>query len=110
MREQQTDAEQPPKTEETIRLSVSEAARLFGVNARTIRRAIQAQALRYVVVRNRYKISFASLVNWSQTHTGVRNKRDKSGIGQWVHQWKIRNTLYSPRLPKSMTTTNHPDT
>lgn len=82
-----------------IRVSVSEAARLFGVNPRTIRRAMTTGTVRYIVVRGRYKIAFASLVSWSQSQTTVRRKRDVAGIGQWVDQWKIRNTLYSPRPP-----------
>ena len=87
-----------PETEQ-VRVSVQEAARLFGVNPRTVRRAIQQQELRYIIVRNRYKISFASLVSWSQSHITVQHKRDQVGIGQWVQQWKIRNTRYSPRPP-----------
>jgi excisionase family DNA binding protein len=85
--------------EQLVRVTVSEAARLFGVNPRTIRRAITAQELRYIVVRNRYKISFPSLVSWSQGQAKLRNKRDAQGIGQWVDQWRIRNLKYSPRTP-----------
>lgn len=87
--------------ENIVRVTVSEAARLFGVNPRTIRRAITAQELRYIVVRNRYKISFPSLVTWSQAQTKVRNKRDEQGIGQWVDQWRVRNLKYSPRPPET---------
>jgi excisionase family DNA binding protein len=79
-----------------IRVSVSEAARLFGLNARTIRRALAAGELTYIVVRGRYKINFESLVRWSQKKSSIEKKRDTSGIGQYVDQWKIRNTLYSP--------------
>ncbi len=84
-----------------VRVSISEAARLFGVHARTIRRAILRQELRYIVVRNRYKLSFASLIAWSQSHATVQKKRDRHGIGQWVDQWKIRATKFSPRPPSS---------
>ncbi|MCC7522712.1 helix-turn-helix domain-containing protein [Candidatus Uhrbacteria bacterium] len=84
-----------------VRVSVSEAARLFGVNPRTIRRAITGGSLRYIVVRNRYKITFPSLVEWSQTQPLIRQKRDKAGIGQWVDQWRIRNIKYSPRPPQN---------
>lgn len=86
-----------------IRVSVSEAARLFGVNARTIRRALAVGEITYIVVRGRYKLNFESLVRWSQSKATVGAKRDKSGIGQYVEQWKIRNTLYSPN-PKIMAT------
>jgi excisionase family DNA binding protein len=87
--------------EQLVRVTVSEAARLFGVNPRTIRRAITAQELRYIVVRNRYKISFPSLVSWSQGQAKLRHKRDKQGIGQWIDQWRIRNLKYSPRTPSA---------
>lgn len=82
--------------EKIIRVSVSEAARLFGVDAHTIRRAIKRQELRYVVVQGRYKINFESLVEWSQNRTSVRNKMERQGIGQFVSQWKIRNKKFSP--------------
>jgi len=79
-----------------IRVSVSEAARLFGVSQRTVRRAIADGELIYVVVRGRYKISFESLVRWSQQRPHVKNKLAREGIGQFVEHWKIRNRLYSP--------------
>lgn len=79
-----------------IRLSVSEAAKFFGVEPKTIRRAIKDGALRYVVVRGRYRITFESLLNWSQKRPRIRNKLSTSGIGQFVDRWKIKNKLYSP--------------
>lgn len=89
---------------EIIRVSVSEAARLFGVNTQTIRRAIKSQEITYIVVAGRYKINFESLVRWSQRKTTVRNKSNVAGIGQFVDKWKITNALYSPSIktvPKS---------
>lgn len=91
----------PLSSREMIRVSISEAARLFGVNAQTIRRAIKAQEITYVIVGGRYKINFESLVKWSQHHTTVKNKLAKRGIGQFVDKWKINNPLYSPN-PKSL--------
>lgn len=79
-----------------IRLSVSEAAKIFGLSAQTIRRAIREQEIRYVVVRGRYRIGFESLLDWSQRHTTTRNKLERKGVGQYVDRWKIRNKLYSP--------------
>ncbi len=79
-----------------IRLSVSEAAKMFGVSTRTIRRAITNKLITYIVVHGRYKISFESLLKWSQSSTTVRKKRDQIGIGQFVEKWRIKNTLYSP--------------
>ncbi|OGL70380.1 hypothetical protein A3B32_00845 [Candidatus Uhrbacteria bacterium RIFCSPLOWO2_01_FULL_53_9] len=84
---------------EPIRVSVSEAARLFGVSQRTVRRAIKDQEITYIVVQGRYKVNFESLVRWSQQRTTVRKKRDAQGIGQYVDQWKIGNPLFSPRTP-----------
>lgn len=78
-----------------IRVSVSEAARLFGVNAQTIRRAVLAGDLSYIVVAGRYKLNFESLVTWSQKTT-IQSKTNKRGIGQYVEHWKIAGKLYSP--------------
>src|SRR3989344_7463863 len=83
-----------------IRVSVSEAAKLFGISTRTIRRAITDGEVAYVVVRGRYKLNFESLVKWSQVRATVRNKLATNGIGQFVEHWKIRNKLYSPN-PKA---------
>lgn len=82
--------------ENVVRLSVSEAAKLFGVSTRTVRRAITNGEVSYIVVQGRYKINFESLLKWSQSSTTVRNKRDKAGIGQFVEKWRIKNRLYSP--------------
>lgn len=79
-----------------VRISVSEAARLFGISAQTIRRAIREQEIRYVVVRGRYRIAFESVLEWSQRQTTTRNKLQRQGIGQYVDRWRIRNKLYSP--------------
>lgn len=97
-----TTSPQKNDPKELIRVSVSEAARLFGVNSQTIRRAIASQEVTYVVVAGRYKLNFESLVKWSQRHTTVKNKLAKKGIGQFVDRWKIKNPLYSPN-PKSVT-------
>ena len=93
-----TQLNQTPPTEpkEIIRVSISEAARLFGVNPQTIRRAVRDQEITYVVVGGRYKINFESLVKWSQRKITVKHKSDNQGIGQFVDKWKISNTLYSP--------------
>jgi excisionase family DNA binding protein len=84
------------RQEAMIRVSVSEAAKLFGLSPQTIRRAIKAGKVRYVVVRNRYRISFESLLEWSQKQSTTKNKLEKKGVGQYVGQWRIRNKLYSP--------------
>jgi excisionase family DNA binding protein len=93
--------DKPLEPKEMIRVSISEAARLFGVNTQTIRRAIKAQEITYVVVGGRYKLNFENLVKWSQRHLTIQNKLAKKGIGQFVDKWKIKNPLYSPN-PKSV--------
>jgi len=92
-----------------IRLSVSEAARLFGVDQKTIRRAIKAEEFKYIVVQGRYKINFESILEWSQQRITAKNKLDKQGIGQYVDKWKIKNKLYSPN-PKSVEKKEKPST
>jgi excisionase family DNA binding protein len=72
-----------------IRLSVSEAAKFFGVSTRTIRRAIAENAVDYLIVQNRYKIDLSSLLNWASRTTTVRHKLEHDGFGQFVEQWKI---------------------
>jgi len=84
--------------ENVIRVSVSEAARLFGVSEKTIRQAIKNQELHYIVVNGRYKINFISLIEWSQQSTRRYNLLATHGLGQYVDQWKIHNKKYSPHL------------
>ena len=85
-----------PEQKEIIRVSISEAARLFFNNPQTTHRAIPEQQTTYEVDAERYKINLESLVKWSQRKTTVKNKTEKHGIGQSVDKWKISNTLYSP--------------
>jgi len=84
------------KINNPIRVSISEAAKLFGVDPHTIRRAIKREELLYIVVQGRYKINFESLVKWSQNRTTVKNKMEQNGIGQYVDKWKISNKKFSP--------------
>lgn len=84
--------------ENIIRVSVSEAARLFGVTSKTIRQAIKNNQVKYIVIKDRYKINFSSLIEWSRQSTRRSNQLDNQGIGQYVNQWKITNKKYSPHL------------
>jgi len=79
-----------------IRISPSQAAQFFGVNERTVRRAINNGELRYIIVQGRYKINFEDMVKWSQHLPSREEKRDKEGIGQFVSKWKIKNPKFSP--------------
>ncbi len=84
-----------------IRVTISQAANLFGVSEKTIRRAIKDQEVLYIVVRGVYKINFESLLKWSQSRIKTLNKFNRDGIGQYVDKWKIKNKLYSPN-PKTI--------
>jgi len=79
-----------------IRVSVSEAAKLFGVSTATIRKALREQELRYIIVQNRYKINFEDLVSWSQKSARRSGQFREKGIGQFATKWHINNRLYSP--------------
>lgn len=79
-----------------LRLTISQAANMFGINEKTVRRAISTGDLLYIVVRGVYKINFESLLKWSQSRPKLKNKLEQEGIGQFVDRWKIKNKLYSP--------------
>lgn len=79
-----------------VRVTISQAANLFGVNEKTVRRAISSGEVIYIVVRGVYKINFESLLRWSQSRPKLKNKLENEGIGQFVGNWKIKNKLYSP--------------
>jgi len=74
-----------------LKLSVSEASKLFAVSSKTIRRALSAGELTYIVVRGRYKISMESLIKWSETSPLLAKKRDNEGLGRYIDRWKINN-------------------
>ena len=69
-------------------LHVSEAAKLAGVQTRTIRRALKAGELKYKIVGNRYYIDLKSLILYSHSSMKLYNKFKKKGLGQYVERWK----------------------
>ncbi|OGF23832.1 hypothetical protein A3H09_01775 [Candidatus Falkowbacteria bacterium RIFCSPLOWO2_12_FULL_45_13] len=71
-----------------IWLSVSEAAKLGGVQTKTIRRAIQFNHVKYKIISNRYLIDFPTLIIYLQTKTKLKNKLNQFGLGQYVDKWK----------------------
>ncbi|OGY47134.1 MAG: hypothetical protein A3J62_00070 [Candidatus Buchananbacteria bacterium RIFCSPHIGHO2_02_FULL_38_8] len=79
-----------------VRVSISEAARLFGISTKTVREAIKNSEIFYIISRGRYRINFESLLKWSQESTRRRNRLSASGIGQFVEKWSIHNKKYSP--------------
>ncbi len=72
-----------------IWVSVSEAAKLTGVQSKTIRRALKNRtALKYKIKNNRYSIDLASLIIFMHNSSKLKNKLYQRGIGQYIQNWK----------------------
>lgn len=72
-----------------IWLSVSEAAKLGGVQGKTIRRAIKLESgLSFKINKNRYQIELGSLLIFLDKNTKLRNKLKDFGLGQYVGEWR----------------------
>jgi hypothetical protein len=71
-----------------IWLSVSECAKIGGVQAKTIRRALQKD-LRFKIVKDRYFIKFPSLIKYLNHSIKLKNKLNEHGLGQYVKEWKL---------------------
>jgi len=69
-------------------LSVSQAAKLFGVEQKTIRRAIKNKEIAYLVESERYSIEMGSLILWAHNSARLKNKLDRDGMGKFVEAWK----------------------
>ncbi len=69
-------------------LTVSQAAKLFGVDQKTIRRAIKSKQVIYIVEDNRYSIEMGSLLKWSYASTKLKNKLNTEGVGKFIKEWK----------------------
>ncbi len=71
-------------------LSVSEAAKVAGLQTKTIRRGLDSGMLKFQVIRNRYRIDFSTLVTWLLKNIKLRNKFIHNGLGQYVDKWKTK--------------------
>lgn len=81
----------PTKKEikEPLWLSISEAAKVGGVQSRTIRRAIKNNDnIKYKIANNMYYIRFDSLMEYLHRTTKLKNKFNDHGIGQYVKEWE----------------------
>lgn len=72
-----------------IKLSPSQAGKLFAISERSIRRGIKSKGLPAVVHQGRYKIDFQDLLLWSEQLPNRQTKRDEFGLGQFVEKWKF---------------------
>lgn len=73
-------------------LSVSEAAKLGGVQNKTIRRAIQSKAVKFKIIGNRYQVDLESLIVYLHSNKKLKNKLLNNGLGQYVDN-------YNPIIP-----------
>ena len=75
---------------ELIWLSISEAAKIGGVQNKTIRRALKSE-LKFKIKGNRYFIDFSSLIIYLHRNKKLKNKLQEHGVGQYIQEWKIDN-------------------
>lgn len=79
----------------TIWLSVSEAAKLGGVQTKTIRRALKLESgekIKFKIIKNRYQIEFGSLLTFVYSNKKLQNKFLDNGLGQYVAIWEKEKT------------------
>jgi len=67
---------------------MAEAAKLGGIQKRTIKRAIRANAIRYRIVESRYQVDMRSVLLYFFSKKKLWNKLIEFGIGQYVEKWK----------------------
>lgn len=67
-----------------IWLSVSESAKMGGVQTKTIRRAIQSKTIKYKIVGNRYFIELSSVAAYLHKNKKLENKFYNFGLGQYL--------------------------
>jgi len=70
-------------------LSVSEAAKLGGVQNKTVRRAIQSNAVKFRIISNRYQIDLKSLIIYLHSNKKLNNKLLQNGLGQYVDKYNL---------------------
>jgi hypothetical protein len=94
------------KVNNPIFVSVSEAARLAGVQDKTIRRAIKkGEEIKFKIRKDRYQIDLGSLIIYLNKKTKLRNKLNTQGLGQYINQWqKIKepSTIINQKVMKKM--------
>jgi hypothetical protein len=71
-----------------IWLTLAEAAKLGGVQKKTIKRAILSNNLKYKIVDNRYQVDLRSLILYVYSKIKLLNKLNNSGLGQYIKTWK----------------------
>lgn len=67
-----------------IWLSVSETAKICGVNQKTIRRAIQAKQINYKIYKDRYLLNLSAVIEYMHSNKKLLNKFKQYGLGQYL--------------------------
>ncbi len=95
-----TNSQAPKNIERPIWISVTEAAKIMGVDGKTIRRAIKQEIpdLKYRIDNDRYQIEIGSLINFAVGKIKLRHKFERLGLGQYLgplpqaeERYKIKN-------------------
>ena len=68
--------------------SVTETAKLCGLNAKTIRRAIQGKKIKYKIINDRYLVDLTSIILYCFKFKKLKNKVNSHGIGQYIEKWR----------------------
>lgn len=76
-------------SDEQIWLSLTDAAKIGGIQAKTLRRAIKSGKIKYEVIHNRYLVDFESLIFYLVSNNKLKNKFKEFGIGKYINTWKI---------------------
>lgn len=86
-----------------IPLSISECAKIFGLSEKTVRRALKDGEIPHILVKSRYRIMFADLLQWSHSRPRLKTSRDERGIGHYVAKWQLPRTPEGkqPKPPKN---------
>jgi len=71
-----------------LKLTVSESAKIIGVDNLTIRRALKKDEIRHIIIQSRYKIDLADLLFWAMSKKSTNKKLNERGLGQYVEKWK----------------------
>ncbi len=71
-----------------IWLTMAEAAKLGGVQKRTIKRAVRSGSIKYRIIERRYQVDFASTLLYFFSKKKLWNKLKVSGLGQYVEKWR----------------------
>jgi hypothetical protein len=71
-----------------IWLTMAEAAKLGGIQKRTIKRAVRAGAIRYRIVESRYQVDLRATLLYFLSKKKLWNKLNEFGIGQYIEEWK----------------------